>query len=72
MGKPKISISDDLMISIGDVSVKLSAREGLRLSEKLARAGFRCLLQEEAEEFHRKQGLASKALKGGRPKGRSQ
>jgi hypothetical protein len=43
-----ISISDELVVRVGNAEVALSPRAGLRLAEDLARKSFRRVLDQEA------------------------
>jgi hypothetical protein len=46
---PRLLISDDLRLSIGEAAVQISPAHGLRIAETLARKSFRRALSEEAE-----------------------
>jgi hypothetical protein len=43
-----LSISDDLIVRLGNAEITLSPRSGLELAEELARKSFRRALDEEA------------------------
>jgi len=45
---PRLKVTDDLNVSIGDATVRLTPARGLRFSETLARKAFRQALAEEA------------------------
>ncbi len=47
------AVSDDLTVTIADRAVKLSARQGIKLSEQLARVSFRQIFAEEAAKLGR-------------------
>ena len=47
----QLEIRDDLTLSIGRASVRVSPSQGLQLAEKLARLAFRKALSEEATIF---------------------
>jgi hypothetical protein len=46
---PRLTITDDLCIRIGESAVQISPSHGLRIAETLARKSFRRALSEEAE-----------------------
>jgi hypothetical protein len=46
---PRLTITDDLCIRIGESAVQISPSHGLRIAETLARKSFRRALSEEVE-----------------------
>ena len=46
---PRLQITDDLLITVGNSTVQITPSHGLRIAETLARKSFRRALSEEAE-----------------------
>lgn len=50
-GVPRFGVSEDLVITVGNVAVRVTPRHGLRIAEDLARKAFRRILIEEAAKL---------------------
>ena len=64
-----LNVGDDLSVSLGDATVRLTPAEGLDFAEEIARKSFRQALAEEAEGDARTASREQQPAQAARPTG---